>query len=703
MQHAVKYILTLFTLLPSISFSQATVSGNVSVGGTGIPGVNIYIQGTVDGSTSDSTGKFSFVTNTSGEKQLVASMIGMETKILPVILNNQPVSVKIIMQETATELNTVVISAGNFEAGDVSKTAVLNTIDIVTTAGATADVFGALRTLPGVVPSMEESGMVVRGGDVSESKTFFNGILVNKPFTSELPDISQRGRFSPFMFKGTSFSTGAFSAIHGNALSSVVQLESKDLATESHSSVGIMSVGLDAGHTQLFKNSSLEVNGSYYNLEPVYNLIKQNTDWTHAPEAAQGNIFYKHKTGENGIIKIYGSYEQSHTGLMSYALNDATKDSQYDIRGKSLYLNATISQFIKSKWKITGGAGFGNDKDDINIGTDSIIQKDRSFHGRFVATRYVGKLSEITTGAEYFYNFIFESLNHRGHDQQQPLAAVFTEAQLYATRKLVFRPGIRFEYAHGIEKSNLSPRVALGYLLNDANELSAGTGVYSQLPSQEYLFDESNLDFEKASHLVLTYQFRKNKRVFRSEVYYKKYDNLVLISEAVNNNGYGYARGIDIFYRDNQTIKHADLWGTFSLIKSERKYRDYPVSATPPFVANVIANAVGKYFNVKWSTSIGVTYTYASGKTYYNPNSEKFLSDRTNDYHNFSINASYLTHVGKMPAIVHFSLENVFGIKNVYGYRYSPDGSSRTAVTPAAPRNIFLGIFLTINGREPDL
>jgi hypothetical protein len=42
-------------------------------------------------------------------------------------------------------------------------------------AGATADIIGALQTLPGTLPSMEQSGLVVRGGDVGESKAYFFG------------------------------------------------------------------------------------------------------------------------------------------------------------------------------------------------------------------------------------------------------------------------------------------------------------------------------------------------------------------------------------------------------------------------------------------------------------------------------------------------------------------------------------------------
>ena len=110
----------------------------------------------------------------------------------------------------------------------------------------------------------------------------------------------------------------------------------------------------------------------------------------------------------------------------------------------------------------------------------------------------------------------------------------------------------------------------------------------------------------------------------------------------------------------------------------------------------MLFRSVIKYTVAKWNTVTGITYTYASGRTYYNPNAEIFLSDKTKSYHNLSINASYLTSIARCFTIVYLSIENVAGIDHVYGYRYSPDGQTRKAIESSAPRTIFAGLFITI-------
>jgi hypothetical protein len=61
-------ILVAFTLR-----AQTRISGKVADRkGVALPGANIYIKGTYDGTTSDSNGGFSFVTEEKGKQLLVS-------------------------------------------------------------------------------------------------------------------------------------------------------------------------------------------------------------------------------------------------------------------------------------------------------------------------------------------------------------------------------------------------------------------------------------------------------------------------------------------------------------------------------------------------------------------------------------------------------------------------------------------------------
>lgn len=681
--------------------AQTSISGNVlTENGDTITGANVFIEDAFDGFSSDRYGYFKFTTNEQGNKILKVTMLGYESAQKSIFLDGKPLTLKILLVEKVNELNTVVISAGNFETGDLKKMAVLNSIDIVTTAGATADIFGALKSLPGTQPAAESNGLFVRGGDASESKTFFDGLLVHNPFATQLPDIAQRGRFSPFMFKGTSFSTGAYSAQYGEALSSTMSLESKDQSPKTKSDIGMMSVGFDATHVQRFKNSSLDLNGSYYNLKPVFELVKQNTEWTKTPESIHANSFYKLNTGSSGLLKIHCNYEHSTIGIISSDFRDVSKDVSYNVTGDNLYLNSTWQQFVSDQWKINVGAGFGNDYHKIKIDTNLARQKETSLHTKAFVTHYFGKYTDVKAGIDYFSFTNDESFNEKQHQLTNPIVASFFETNYYITRQLAIRLGARHEYASSIHACNFAPRISLAYKWNNVSQVSFGFGEFYQIPPDEYLFNSKTIGFEKSTHYLFNYQYQQDKRTFRAEAYYKTYSNLVKTNNSdpsgLDNSGYGYAKGFDVFYRDSKSLRSADYWISYSFLDTKRNYRDFPIEATPAFAANHVANFVAKYFISVISTSIGATYTYASGRSYFNPNSQVFLSDKTKDYHNISLNVSYLTSVSKHFTIVYLSVENIFGISHVYGYRYSPDGTFRKPIVPSAPRGIFIGVFITL-------
>ena len=200
----------LFTGLSNLILAQTTISGKVTDKKNPLPLVSIVLKDTYDGATTDSSGKYSFKTTEKGEFLLTATSVGYKPFEQKITLNGTgSLTIDIVMKEEVTELSAVVISAGTFEASDRKRAAaVLDPIDIVTTASANGDVTGALKTLPGAQQVGETEGLFVRGGTAAETKIFIDGTLVNNFFQGSAPNIAGYGRFSPFLFKGTVFSTG---------------------------------------------------------------------------------------------------------------------------------------------------------------------------------------------------------------------------------------------------------------------------------------------------------------------------------------------------------------------------------------------------------------------------------------------------------------------------------------------------------------
>ena len=203
-----KFLLTLFScFIGLLSIGQVTISGKVTDNkNLPVRGVSITIKDTYDGSTSDSSGNFSFSTTENGSKILNVTMAGYSEFNSKIEILITPIFLNISIKELITELNAVTITAGAFEASDKKKGTVLSSLDIVTTAGSNGDITGALKTLPGTQQVGESEGLFVRGGSATESKIFIDGSLVNNFFYSSLPGLATRGRFNPFLFLREPFS-----------------------------------------------------------------------------------------------------------------------------------------------------------------------------------------------------------------------------------------------------------------------------------------------------------------------------------------------------------------------------------------------------------------------------------------------------------------------------------------------------------------
>ena len=209
-----KFNLYLYLLIcfPLVSLAQNKVTGKVTDSKKHpLAGVNIAIRGTYDGATTATDGTFSFTTGASGDQIISASFTGYQPMDLKANVSaSEPIN--IILKNNINALRVVTISAGSFEASDDKKGTVLKPLDIVTTAGAGADIANAIKTLPGAQQTNDREGLFVRGGTGYETQTLIDGMLVRNPYATSLPDIPGRGRFSPFLFKGTTFSSGGYSA-----------------------------------------------------------------------------------------------------------------------------------------------------------------------------------------------------------------------------------------------------------------------------------------------------------------------------------------------------------------------------------------------------------------------------------------------------------------------------------------------------------
>lgn len=678
-----------------------------------IAGANIYIDGTYDGATSDENGKFSFSTTTTGNQTLVISFVTYETLSIAIdVANYKNKTVK--LRESVNSLDAVIVTAGTFDAGEKARISVLKPLDIVTTAGAMGDIVSALQTLPGTNTVGEDGRLFVRGGEADETQTFVDGIRVAQPYGATTANVPTRGRFSPFLFSGMSFSTGGYSAEYGEALSSVLLLNTQDEMVEEKTDISLMTVGLGLANTQKWGKNSISFNTAYINLEPYQRLIPQNADWNKPFQSLSGEAVYRHDF-ENGLFKLYAAFDASQFDINQESINAATK-TRVDLNNNNFYLNASYKANLSNHWQLFSGLSYGYGQNKIGLDVNDVENNEHSSHLKMRLKKSFSDRVKLTFGADYFIAKFDESFNSNedftfksGYNAN--IAATYAETDIFFSKKFAGKFGVRLSNNDLLEETVVSPRASLAYKVSKSGQFSLAYGSFTQAPRQDYLKYADYLESEKADHYILNFLYNKNRKLFRAEAYYKKYSDLVKFDTNVSqfdsqftNAGSGYAKGFEMLWRDNSTIKNLEYWISYSYIDTQRDYKNYPTTVTPNFVANHSLSVVSKWWINKLKSQLSITNSFSSGRPYNNPNEANFMASRTKSYNNLSLGWAYLLSQQK---ILYVSVSNVLATQNVFGYEYANAVNTngiyeRREIRPTADQFFFVGFFWTISDNKKD-
>ena len=694
--------------------AQTEVSGTVlDEKGKPIAGANIFIDGTYDGGATDDNGKFIFQTTATVNQTLVISFLTYETLRVTIdVATCKNKSFK--LRESVNTLDAVVVTAGTFDAGEKARVSVLKPLDIVTTAGSNANIVSALQTLPGTNTVGEDGRLFVRGGEADETQTFVDGIRVAQPYGATTANVPTRGRFSPFLFSGMSFSTGGYSAEYGEALSSVLLLNTQDEATEEKTDISLMTVGLGLANTQKWKNNSLSFNTAYFNLEPYQKVFPQRADWNKPFQSLSGESVYRHSFN-NGIFKLYAAFDASNFDLNSDNINSTTK-TRVDLTNNNFYLNSSYKGNFGGNWQITTGLAYGYSHNKIGLDLDKVTNQEHSSHLKLKLKKSFSERITLSFGGDYFITKFDEDFNQNlgntfNSGYTANIAAAFAETDIFFSKKFAMKLGARLSNNDLLKETTLSPRASVAYKVSKFGQFSFAYGSFSQAPRQDYLKYADYLNNEKADHYILNFQYNKDKRTFRSEIYLKEYSSLIKydtpsaqFNSNFNNNGFGYAKGLDIFWRDNKSIKNLEYWVSYSFIDTQRDYKNFTAEVTPSFVAKHSLSVVTKWWISKWKSQLSITNSFTSGRPYNNPNETAFMNGTTKGYNNLSLGWAYLLSPQK---ILYFSATNVLATQNVFGYEYANTADvngiyNRRTIRPTADQFFFVGFFWTISENKKD-
>jgi membrane-bound inhibitor of C-type lysozyme len=530
------------------------------------------------------------------------------------------------------------------------------------------------------------------GVKVTKPKPLWTGCSSRRPFFKNARS-AHPWTFLTLLFNGAVFSTGGYSAEFGQALSSVVALNTTALEPETKSGIALLTVGAQGSHAQRWENTSLAITGELLHTALSNKIFRPDIHWIDDPVIVGSTMMFRHKTSNTGMIKSFGSFSYDacrmlHPNFKESAVQDIA------LNNSNSYLNTTYIEELNSNWVFQTGVAANFDVDHILLDQHTIKTTQKSGQVKISFINQTLRNVETKMGADYQYFDFQEDVKMNGHFQlpfTNHLASAFVESEARLSPFIALRAGIRSEFNSLTQKSYFNPRLSAAFKTGKFSQLSAAWGTFVQNPENRYLKFTSDLQPEKSEHSIITWQYKKETHTLRIEAYHKNYTGLVKFSEEFStapgnytNSGSGYSRGIDVFWRNQKEFGKSDYWISYSWNDTQRNYRDYPVMATPYYASSHNVSAVYKRFIPGINSFLSATYSFATGRPYYNPNNPDFMADRTRSFNDISFGFTHIFTLFNTQTVMHLVANNVFGIENVHGYTYSrvPDSQG---VYPSQP------------------
>ncbi len=603
-------------------------------------------------------------------------------------------TVRLTLISDSVLLNEVIVKTSRKPKTN-SRWSDMQPVDLVTAGGTNGNLYQALQVLPGVQMQAESGRLLVRGGDSRETQSYIDGMHVLNPYTTTATGNPARGRYSPLMFGGINLSTGGQPQEYGEALSAVLPLETKDYSRINKLGANLSTVGVGGGGTRAFAKGSASLNIDYQNMTPYYHVYPNRIDFEQPYRNLSGGTQFRYTPDERIILKVYAGYDR--TDFSNYA---GTERRLFGLGEDNLYLNSTFRKRTGKGWNWFAGMAwsyFNRQIDGASTSGDRWQEQQQELHMKVKLFKRITPVWRMDGGTEtllrqYEDRYAFDIIDARNR-MRPSVTAGFLSSTFYLLENLKTELSLRAEYTEPNGRTNVSPRLAVDYVWNNL-AISATAGRYTQLPDNKYLLQQHDLYSEACVQYNFGLRYEQPGRYYKAELYYKKYDRLALVTPdgestatRITSDGYGTAKGIDLFFSDQVLIRRFEYQLSYSYNLSNRKYQEYLELTTPQYATRHNAALVVKYTIPALNSIISLTECFASGRPYYNPDRPGLMNDEAKPFNSLDFALTYLA--GKK-VIVHASARNIVGRKNEYG---RVDGRS---LRPSSDRFFYLGVFITL-------
>ncbi|MBL7911525.1 MAG: TonB-dependent receptor [Bacteroidia bacterium] len=671
-----------------------TVRGSVvdKISQTPIPGAVIQVIN-IDPAmvtTTDENGKFTFINVPVGKQSLNITYLGYKPSTLQNLSVNsgKELVLNVNLEEDIKQMNEVEVTA------KVQKNKPLNDMSTVSTrafsveetqkfAAAANDPARMALAFAGVISGPDGNNMIsIRGNSPNGLLWRMEGVEIPNP--NHFSNVGTSGGgisiLSSQLLNNSDFSTGAFAAEYGNALSGVFDLKLRkgnNQKREYTFQLGVL--GADVAAEGPFKkgyDGSYLINYRYSTLSVLGKIgIPLGDAITNFQDLSFNIYLPTKKIGAFSMFGFGGISDQT-----SYAKKDSLKweEDEWLRYNSKFYANTgaigltNTKLFSNQSYLKTALVFSGTQNGDIEhkLGKD-YTSFTKEYEQNFVqskvtlSTVYTQKInakSNVRSGFilnQLGYNLsqsdmgdstvLIERINVKGSTQT---AQAFFQWNYKLTPKLTSNVGLHYFQLLLNNSNSVEPRASLKYEFTQKNILTMGYGLHSQLQPIGVYFakkqDEfstfstpnKNLQLSKAHHIVLGYDRIINDfSHIKTEIYYQHLFNVPVSIDKTStysmlnatdgyntdplvNKGLGRNYGLELTY---ERFLHKNLYYILSSSLYNSEYK--------------AANDV--WYNTRFNTNYAVTFT--AGK-------EWTLSEKRKN------------------RIIGFNIKSIY----VGGYRYTP-------------------------------
>jgi hypothetical protein len=450
----IKFIL-LFLLITSFQnlFGQeALLKGVVRDStGKGIELVNVSVIDGNEGTSSDSRGRYELRLKPYRDFIVVFSFVGYAAEKISIRLNPGEVrEFNVSLKSTVRNLGPVKVSGERVR--DILAIPIEpKTIEMMPSVSGNFE--SVLKTFPGVVSNNELSSTYsVRGGSFDENLVYVNDVEIYRPFLTRSGQQEGLSFVNSDLVSGINFSAGGFSAIYGDKLSSVLDIDYKKpdkFAGTAYAS--FMGAGLSLEGAS--KNEKFTWLTGFRQRSNQFLLKNLDTNGEYRPSFTDFQSLLVYKFNKKTELSFLGNYSRNR-----YNVIPSTRETEFGNINEALKFTVYFDGQEVDAYNTTQGAitlsRRVNDHLQLKFIGSAFYSKEQEFFdilGEYFLDELEKDLSSENFGGVAFNKGVGAFLDHARNE----LKAFVTSAEhkgSYTKSKINLKWGVKFQHENISDK-----------------------------------------------------------------------------------------------------------------------------------------------------------------------------------------------------------------------------------------------------------